>query len=195
MPRAKYAHDHYSLFFEYGVWLPGKTLDLTGDIDEQSAFKALKGLKILDSLASETPITIRLSTLGGDEYDGLTIFDAIRDCKSRVEIIGFGKVMSMGGIILQAADPDGRLLMPNSTVLVHQGTWGLPDDHPENIQRQAKEAKRLDGRINRILYERSKLTATTALTQKQFIAGIQWDMYYTPIAAISAGLADKIVEC
>src|SRR5690242_13998157 len=105
MSRPKYAHDHYSLFFDYGVWLPGKTLDLVGDIEEESTFKAMKGLKILDSLASDAPITIRLSSCGGELYDAMTIYDMVRSCDSRVEIIGFGKIFSMGLLILQAADP------------------------------------------------------------------------------------------
>lgn len=194
MARPKYAPDHYSLFFEHGIWLPGKTLDLTGDIDEESAFKTMKGLKILDSLASDAPIIVRLSSNGGDIYDGLSIFDAIRDCKSRVEIIGFGKIISMGAIIMQAADPDGRLLMPNSTFMVHQGYSEIPTDHPETLQRSAKEDRRIRTKTNRILYERSKLTATTKLTQKQFVELITFDVYLSPVQAIAAGLADRIVD-
>jgi len=185
--------DNFTLFFDYGVWIPDKYLDITGDINEKLVFKAMRGLTILDSLASNAPITIRLSTSGGDVYDGLSLYDAIRNCKSRVEIIGFGKVWSMGSVIMQAADPGGRFLTPNTTFMVHQGYSGITEDHPETVQRWAKEDKRIGNKINRILYERSKLTADISITQKQFIAGIQFDVYMDPSTAISAGLADAIL--
>lgn len=185
--------DNHSLYFDHGIWLPDKTLDLTGDIEEFVTFRAMKGLKILDDQPDQLPITIRLSTVGGELYDGLAIYDAIRACRSRVEIIGYGKIMSMGAVILQAADPEGRLLMPNATILVHQGYSGITMDHPETVQRFAKEDKRIRAKINRILYERSKISGST-LTQKQFIEQIQFDTWMSPETTIAHGLADRVLS-
>ena len=96
------------------------------------AERAIKALHILDSTAptGDKPITVIMNNPGGDEYHGMAIYDAIKSCKNHVTIVVFGMAMSMGSIILQAADK--RVMSANSRVMIHYGTWGI-NDHPKKV--------------------------------------------------------------
>jgi ATP-dependent protease ClpP protease subunit len=59
-------------------------------------------------------------------------------------MVVYGMAMSMGAIILQAADY--RMMMPNSTMMLHYGTNGIYD-HTKNFIRWSEDSKR----INRVM--------------------------------------------
>jgi ATP-dependent Clp protease protease subunit len=188
---ARPRNDVHDVWLEHKIHLLSRTILLSGPVNEEMKTKVLLAKRMID--AEKQTVTVELDTEGGDCYEGISIYDCLRSFKARVEIVGFGKVMSMGIFIMQAADPGGRLLMPNSTVMVHQGHSDSPSDHPETLQRNAKEDRRIRARMDRIVYERTKPTASPKLTLKEFVAKHQFDNYYSPVHAICAGLADRIL--
>jgi ATP-dependent protease ClpP protease subunit len=100
----------------------------------------IKGMHILDS-TSDQPITIIMNNPGGDWYHGMAIFDAIQTSRSHCTILVYGHAMSMGSIILQAADH--RVMMPNSRFMIHFGTDGKYT-HAKIFERWADEGKRIN---------------------------------------------------
>lgn len=174
------------IWLDHGVHIPSRTILLSGDIEEPVKRTVLLGKSLLD--ASNVTVTVQLDTLGGDIYEAFSIFDCLKSFQARVEIVGFGKIWSMGAMILQAADEGGRLLMPHSTVLVHQGYSGIEIDHPETLQRTAKEDKRIRSVVNKIFGNAIGLN-----NQNQ--ARIKWefDTYYSAEQAVAAGLADRVL--
>ena len=108
-------------FYDYDIHIETRTLYLGQDIDDLSAERTIKGLHLLDS--SDGNINIILSSPGGEVYNGMAIYDSILQCKNDVIISVAGWAMSMGSIILQAADY--RLLHPNSVIMIHDGSWDL----------------------------------------------------------------------
>ena len=103
----------------------------------------IKGISILESISSD-PITIIMNNPGGDVYHGFAIYDAIKSSECNIRIVVYGMAMSMGSVILQAADY--RVMMPNSTMMMHYGTNGIYD-HSKNFIKWSEDAKR----INRIM--------------------------------------------
>ena len=136
-------------FYDYDILTSTRTLFMgsMGTEGEDSgtdfamAEAMIKGLHILDTTGT-SPITIIMNNLGGDEYHGLAIYDAIRACKCEVHIKVFGHAMSMGSIILQAADK--RFMSPNSRCMIHYGTWDVPADHPKITRKWAEEGQKFD---------------------------------------------------
>jgi ATP-dependent protease ClpP protease subunit len=103
--------DDITHFIDEDIYLPTRTLYMgsTGDndglengVNYSMAERMIKGLHILDSSATEQPITIIMNNLGGDFVHGMAIYDAIKICRNHITIKVFGHAMSMGAIILQA---------------------------------------------------------------------------------------------
>lgn len=164
---AKVSKDHIDKFFDYGMDLDSRTIYMgSSDSGEeepddedgagtnwQMAEKVIKGLHLLEVAApsGDKPITIIMNNLGGSEHHGMAMYDAIRSCRNKVIIKVYGAAMSMGSLILQAADV--RQLAPHSRYMIHYGTWGTYD-HPKIAYKYAEEGKRWDQIFEKIYLDR-----------------------------------------
>lgn len=172
------------LVLRNGLSLPNSTYYVDGPVNEQMAGNLARALHVLDSL--ESPITIYLSTPGGDRAAGIGMYDLIVACKSPTTIIGYGEVASMGVLILQAGKT--RLLTPNCQLLVHSGHAQTGFDMDENIHRQAISAKKSAELVYNVIGKR------IGLSGKEMATRYQWDTYLTAKQAIAAKLADGIFK-
>jgi ATP-dependent Clp protease protease subunit len=186
----KHLRDDVSTLFENGVYLPTRTLVLSGDVDGELAAAAIKGLHLLDAI-STLPITVVLNTPGGEEQAGMAIFDAIRQCRSHVTVVGTGEVMSMGAWILQAADT--RVLTPNALVMIHYGTATLGDATTRDFQLYAEQVKLWDAAMEDCflakIHEKQPDFTRTALKRMLVV-----DTYLSAQEAVELGLADAVQE-
>lgn len=190
---AKHLRDDIDKFYEYGIYVPTRTIYL-GDTEDKSvdadmSARAVKGLHMLDAI-SESPITVLLNTVGGDVTHGLAIYDAIKSCRSRVTVVGIGNVMSMGAWILQAADH--RVLTPNSCVMIHLGTDEIKG-HTKDVVRWAEQGEKWNARMTAEFLERIRQR------EPLFLAGklkrmLEFDTILTAVQAVDLGLADEIQE-
>lgn len=126
-------NDRISDIHSYGLDLKNREIFLqekeeseNPGVDYRMLQTFLKNLRILESENTE-PITIHLQTIGGCWYAGMGIFDSIKLSKSKVTIIGYGQICSMGTIIMQAADR--RILMPNCIFMCHYGSSDHTGDY------------------------------------------------------------------
>jgi ATP-dependent protease ClpP protease subunit len=120
----------------------GSIKDDIGDEAGVDAFMAesiIKSMYLLETL-NDDPITILMNNPGGDFFHGLAIYDAINTAKSLCTIKVFGHAMSMGSIILQAADY--RIMMPNSRFMIHYG-YDTQDNNTRTVFKWVDESKRL----------------------------------------------------
>ena len=89
-------------------WQPFEVLDedhmdVTWQVNDYSVQNMMKGLSILENLSDE-PIKIIFSSDGGHWDAGIALYDYIKILKSHVTMTCYGRVRSMGTIILQACD-------------------------------------------------------------------------------------------
>ena len=139
-----YVKEGYS--FEY------RTLYVS-DVEEFEMNKALRALSIMDT--QDGDIHIVVNSFGGSVYDGLALYDKIRNCKNKVITYNQGKVMSMGLILF--VEGDVRNMSEHSTAMAHSvssGTWGKVAEMENNV----KETKRLNSLLVDILADRTKKT-------------------------------------
>jgi ATP-dependent Clp protease protease subunit len=198
---ARINRDDVDKLYDYDIYIPTRTIYMgSADADIQHgesgtdaamAERMIKALHILDSQAptGDKPITIIMNNPGGDEYHGMAIFDAIKACKNHVSVHVYGHAMSMGSIILQAADE--RIVTPNSRVMIHYGTWGITD-HPRNVYKWAEEGKRFDNWMENIYLEKIKQKHPN-YTLKKVQELCMFDTFLTAKEAVELGLADKIL--
>ena len=187
--------DDLDKFFEHSVHIPTRTIYMGSVASEEGyesgtdfamAEKFIKGMHLLGSV--EGDINVIMNNLGGDECHGMSIFDAITSCKNHVTVTATGHAMSMGSIILQAADE--RILTPNASLMIHYGTLGL-DGHHHDVERQVEEGKRFNKWMEELYL--SKIRDKHPKYKRAQLQGImKFDKFFTPQEAIDIGLADKI---
>ena len=103
-------------------------------------------------------IQVLLSTYGGNVYDGLALYDAIKASNTKVDVIISGKAMSMGTIIMLGSET--RKAYRNTTFMIHE-IASLHFGKLAELENDLGESKRLQ----KILWD--IITSETKITQKQ----------------------------
>jgi ATP-dependent Clp protease protease subunit len=179
-------------WFDYSVYAPKRLIYIGDGDDEVNANVhelAVKGLTFLDSW-SDAPITIYLNSKGGDWYSGMGIYDTIKSLRSHVTMIVTGSAMSMGSLILQAADL--RVMSPYSVMMIHDGSDVL-EGPTKTVERWADFSKKTRKQVYQIYLRRIK-ERKPRYSVKQVETLCSHDTIFTAQEAIDLGLADKLLE-
>jgi ATP-dependent Clp protease protease subunit len=174
------------------VYFGGNTLDAEQGPDEVNPYNAsqlIKNLLLLDNMNKQT-ITLYLNTCGGDVEEGFAIYDFITSLKSNVNIIGIGKVYSMGSIILQAAHQ--RILSPNTLFMIHDGTEGYEGDS-KSYEAWARVSKENRMTMYQIYYDRIR-KAGKRMSFEEIETKCSHDAILTAKEAVTIGFADLILK-
>lgn len=193
----RYSKDNIDYLYDYGIDIQNRTLyigsttysweDVETGTDFSMAERVIKGLHILDK--SDADITVVMNNPGGEWYHGMAIYDALRSAKSNIIMNVYGMAMSMGSVILQAADI--RLLAPNSTLLLHYGTDGYIG-HSKDFVKAAEENKRINKIMEDIYLENINVKHPN-FTLDELEKRIKYDYFIPAREAVKLGLADGIL--
>lgn len=204
MGKVNHIIDKVELLHDHSIIIDSRTIYLTSAVDNDSGdehgvcyvmtMKFLKNLKILEEISSD-PVTVILNTLGGDVWQGLAIYDAIKVSPCAVTIIVQGAAMSMGAILLQAGDC--RKVMPNSVIMFHAGRSSGIESNPHEVLNYAQFDKKTGSIADKIIYDRinEKRAADgmANLSLHKFKAMLLDGAYLTAKEAVDMGLADEII--
>lgn len=191
--------DDIDKFHDYGLYLPTRTIYMgsesysddggEGGVDGLMAERFIKNISILN-LTNQEPITIIMNNPGGDWYHGMGIYDAIAGSKCHVTIQVVGMAMSMGAVILQAADE--RIISPNSKFMIHYGYMGMSDNHAKIFEKWAEESKKGNIDMEQIFMKKI-LEKNPNFKLKKLRDMLNFDTILTAKETVELGLADKIL--
>lgn len=194
----KLNRDDIDKWHDSSIYVPTRTIYIGSEehsvehgesgCDGGMAERAVKNLHVLESINKED-ITIIMNNVGGDEYHGFAIYDAIRLCESRVIIKVFGHAMSMGSIILQAADE--RCMAPTSRQMVHYGTWGRTD-HAKTERKWSDEGQKINKWMEQMYLTKMK-EKNEHFTLARLQRMLDHDTFLTAKESVDCGLADRVL--
>ena len=155
---ARHAKDRVQQWYDHNVHLETRTLYIGDEVEEGEvgpamAVNVLKAFHLFDTQAVDKPVTVMLNTQGGCWYSGMAIYDLVEQSECHVDIYAIGSVMSMGSVIMQAADV--RYMYPNSTMMIHDGSEAL-SGHTRNVINWARFAEKLCDDMYGIYAKRSE---------------------------------------
>lgn len=191
--------DDISYFMDEGIYLPTRTLYMgsTGSedgeengVDYLMAERVIKGLHILDSSVVDQGITIILNSPGGVVTHGLAIYDAIKHCKNHVTIKAYGHAMSMGSIILQAADD--RLMAERAVMMLHVGNDSV-SGHAINVERWVEWNKKVL-KEDEILFLSKIKQVKPRFTRDMVRKMLEFDKILSAREALELGLIDGVIN-
>ena len=123
-------------------------------IEDTMANLVIAQLLFLESEDPEKDIYLYINSPGGVVTSGLAIYDTMQYIKAPVNTVCIGQAASMGAVLLAAGAKGKRFALPNSRIMIHQGSGGFRGNTPD-VLIQVKELETLVDKITRILSHHS----------------------------------------
>jgi ATP-dependent Clp protease protease subunit len=140
-------------------------------------------------LEAEDPgkdISLYINSPGGSVYAGLAMYDTMQYVKPDVRTTCAGMAMSMGAVLLAGGAPGKRMALPNSKIMIHQGTAGFRGA-PTDIEIHAQEVLSMRERVAEIIARHSNRPLEAVMRD------IDRDHFMSPEEAVEYGIVDEIV--
>ena len=132
-------------------------------------------------------IKLHLSSLGGDVFDGVAIYNSLRSHPARVTVQVDGVAASIASVIAQAGDE--RTMMTGSQMMIHEA-WGMAVGDATAMREYAEILERQTENIAGIYAER----AGDGRKKPHFRSMMRDETWMSPEEAIAEGLADSVVK-
>jgi len=178
--RGERAYDIYSRL------LKDRIIFLGTPIDSQVANALVAQLLFLDHDDPEADISIYINSPGGEVYAGLAMYDTIRMIRPDVKTYCVGMAASMAAVLLASGTAGKRYALPNSRIMIHQGSAGFRGNVPD-IEIAARETLTLTTKLTEILADHS------GQTFEKVKSDTQRDYYMTGEEAKAYGLVDEVL--
>lgn len=152
------------------IWFLGvNAQDFASDLDQITAPK----------------MRVEINSPGGDVWDGIAIYNALRNHPAEVTTRVDGIAASIASVIAQAGDR--RVMMGGSQMMIHNA-WGLTVGDHNDHEDMARVLAHQDSVIAQIYASRSGGDVDA------FRALMEAETWMTAEAAVEAGLADEVYE-
>ncbi len=179
--RGERAFDIYSRLLKERIVILGTP------VDDQVANLIVAQLLHLESEDPDKDISIYINSPGGMVYAGLAIYDTMQYIKPDVSTICVGMAMSMGAVLLLGGAEGKRFALPNSKIMIHQGSAGFQGT-PADIEIHAKEVLSLRKRMAEIIAHHTKQSL------EQVEKDIDRDRFMTAGEAQAYGIIDEVIS-
>jgi ATP-dependent Clp protease protease subunit len=144
--RGERAYDIYSRLLRERIIFLGDA------VEDHMANLIIAQLLFLDSEDPEKDIFLYINSPGGVVTSGLAIYDTMQYVRAPVSTICLGMAASMASVLLAAGAKGKRYSLPNSRIMIHQGSGGFRGNTPD-VFIQVKELEVLNERLHEILAE------------------------------------------
>ena len=124
------------------------------EVEASAANLVVAQLLFLEAEDPDTDIRFYINSPGGDVYAGMAMYDAMQFVKPDVQTYCIGMAMSMGALLLAGGAAGKRFVLPNSKVMIHQGSGGFRGT-PADIQIAAREILSLTRRYAEVIAHHS----------------------------------------
>jgi ATP-dependent Clp protease, protease subunit len=159
---------------------------LGSEVEAGAANLIVAQLLFLEAEDPDVDIRLYVNSPGGDAYAGMAIYDAMQYVKPDVATYCIGMAMSAGAMILAGGAAGKRHVLPNSKVMIHQGSAGTRGT-PADIQIAAREILALTHKYAEVIARHSGRDV------EQVMKDIDRDRFLTPEEAVEYGIADSVL--
>lgn len=162
-----------------------RKIRLTGQVTDAVADEVRAKLEYLDA-KGHGDIIIYINSPGGSVTAGLSIVDAMNNCKSDIQTVCTGIAASMGAFLVSCGTKGKRSIEKNAELMIHQplgGAYGQASD----VELIAEHMCKVKRKLNEIL------ARNTGKPLKQIIVDTDRDYYLGAEEAVEYGLVDKII--
>ena len=134
----------------YSRLLKDRIIFLGTPVDDQIANVIIAQMLFLEHEDPNQDIRLYINSPGGVVYSGLAIYDTMQMIKPDVATFCMGMGASMAAVLLAGGAKGKRFALPNSRVMIHQGSSGFRGAVPD-IEVAARETLSLTTKLTEIL--------------------------------------------
>jgi ATP-dependent Clp protease, protease subunit len=171
----------------YSRLLKDRIIFLGTPVDDQIANLIVAQMLFLAHEDPDQDIKLYINSPGGVVYSGLAIYDTMQMIKPDVATFCLGMNASMAAVLLAAGTPGKRFALPNSRVMIHQGSAGFRGAVPD-IEVVARETLSLTTKLTEILAQH------TGQPFEKIKRDSDRDYYMTAQEAKEYGMVDEVLE-
>ncbi|MFH8785099.1 MULTISPECIES: ATP-dependent Clp protease proteolytic subunit [Streptomyces] len=169
----------------YNRLLGERIIFLGQQVDDDIANKITAQMLLL-AADPDKDIYLYINSPGGSVTAGMAVYDTMQYIPNDVVTIGMGLAASMGQFLLTGGTPGKRFALPNTDILMHQGSAGLGGT-ASDIKIQAEQLLRTKKRM-------AEITALhTGQTVDTIIRDGDRDRWFTADEAKEYGIIDEII--
>jgi ATP-dependent Clp protease protease subunit len=162
-------------------------LTIYGDIGESWWYDSTSAKDVEEALKGSTAnqITVRLNSPGGDVFDGIAIYNQLKNHPAKVIVYVDGLAASAASLIAMAADE--LIMNTGSMLMIHEAsTWAWGTKH--DIRKTLNALEGIDKSIADIYMTRFQGERSEIETM------INNETWFTASEAVEFGLADRVNE-
>jgi ATP-dependent Clp protease protease subunit len=137
----------------YDLWsrlMKDRIVFIGSEIEPVMANIVVAQLLFLEKEDPDKDIEVYINSPGGDVIAGLAIYDTMQHIKPDIATTVVGMAASMGAVLLSGGTKGKRASLPNSRIMIHQGSAGFRGT-PSDIEIQAREVLRFKEKLTQIL--------------------------------------------
>ena len=170
------------------VFNEGNVIYFFDEMDAAAVVDAIRYIDHLEYNEKVDKIIFKLNSGGGNVYDGLALYDRLRNCRASITMIGSGLIASMAFIVYLAGDR--RIATTNVRFLNHQTKFVVDGElNGVQIKIEEKETVHLENTCIDICAERTLLTPR--IIKNHIKLG---DKYIGIKEAVSMGIVHEVQE-
>lgn len=172
----------------YSRLLADRIVFLGTPVDDQVANAIMAQLLHLDAEDSEQDIHLYINSPGGSGSAMLAMYDTMQHVKCDVATTALGTAASAGAFLLAAGAERKRAALPNTRILLYQGSVQGIGGQVSDIEIHSRELVRTKRLVNEILAERTgqPIEKIEGDTDRDFIIGAE--------EAVEYGVIDRVVS-
>lgn len=180
-PRGERAYDLWSRLMKDRIVFIGD------QVHDQMANIIVAQFLFLEKEDPDKDIEVYINSPGGSVMAGLAIYDTMRHVKPDVATTCVGMAASMGAVLLSGGTKGKRSSLPNSRIMIHQGSAGFQGT-PSDIEIQARLVLSFREKLTEILAE------NCGKEFSQVAKDIDRDYWMTPQEGVEYGIIDEVLK-
>lgn len=102
--------------------------------------------------SSESEIEVYIHSPGGDVYEGVAMYNELKNSGKKIKTYGQGLVGSIATLLLLVADKENRHMMPLTEFFIHN-PWGFTIGDAKEHEQQAKGLRQIEDSIAQLYFK------------------------------------------
>ncbi len=179
----------------YSRLLKERIIFLGDAIEDHIANLVIAQLLFLESEDPTKDISLYINSPGGVVTSGLAIYDTMQYLKAPVSTICIGQAASMASVLLAAGAKGKRFALPNSRIMIHQGSAGFRGNTPD-VEIQVREVMHLTERLTKILANHTGQTPEKVKqdSDRDYYLGAEEAKAYGIIDEVFVGSGESLIS-
>lgn len=151
--------------------------------EPENAITAKSVMEQLSGMSGD--VTVRISSGGGDVYEGIDIMNALKNYEGKVTVIVESLAASAASFI--AVGSADRVLMRSSSELMIHRAWTFVEGNADDARKTLSDLERQDTKLANIY------AGKAGGEIQDWLDAMSAETWYTAEEAVAAGLADEVI--